>query len=124
MVIISGSNPLMTHPDINTNIKAFKKLGFIAVFSYHLDNPSARYADIILPQMHKAFEGRDSCFGTGGGTPDSFVSMPTNLNATISSTNRNALIRPVKSSRRDGFGSRLPGASALQSSSVRSLLMS
>ncbi|MGA7844548.1 MAG: molybdopterin-dependent oxidoreductase [Dehalococcoidales bacterium] len=80
IIIISGSNPLMTHPDVNTNIKAFKKLGFIAVFSYHLDNPSARYADIVLPQMHKAFEGRDSCFGTGGGTRDSFVSMPTNLN--------------------------------------------
>ena len=55
-------------------------MGFIAVFSYHLDNPSARYADIVLPQMHKAFEGRDSCFGTGGGTRDFFVSMPTNLN--------------------------------------------
>jgi len=49
----------MTHPDVNTNIRAFKKLDFIVVFSYHIDNPSARYADILLPQMHAAFEGRD-----------------------------------------------------------------
>ena len=80
IVILSGSNPLMTHPDVNTNIKAFKKLEFIVVFSYHLDNPSARYADIILPQMHKAFEGRDAWFGMGGGMRDLFVSDHTNLN--------------------------------------------
>jgi len=49
----------MTHPDVNTNIKAFKKLDFSVVFSYHLDNPTAKYADIVLPQMHTAFEGRD-----------------------------------------------------------------
>jgi anaerobic dimethyl sulfoxide reductase subunit A len=59
MLILSQSNPVMTHPDVNTNIRAFKKLDFSVVFSYHLDNPSARYADIILPQMHRAFEGRD-----------------------------------------------------------------
>jgi len=59
MVIVHTSNPIMTHPDINTNIKAFKKLDFSVVFSYHADNPTARYADIILPQMHTAFEGRD-----------------------------------------------------------------
>ena len=34
----------MTHPDVNTNIKAFKKLDFSVVFSYHLDNPTAKYA--------------------------------------------------------------------------------
>jgi len=59
MVIVHTSNPIMTHPDVNTNIKAFKKLDFSVVFSYHADNPTARYADIILPQMHTAFEGRD-----------------------------------------------------------------
>ena len=59
MVIVHTSNPIMTHPDINTNIKAFRKLDFSAVFSYHLDNTTAKYADIILPQMHTAFEGRD-----------------------------------------------------------------
>ena len=81
MVIVSSSNPVMTHPDVNTNIRAFKKLDFSVVFSYHLDNPSARYADIILPQMHTAFEGRDVPFhqvvmrsrGIG----------PTNLNGNI-----------------------------------------
>ena len=62
MLILSSSNPVMTHPDVNTNIKAFKKLEFSVVFSYHLDNPTAKYADIILPQMHRAFEGRDVPF--------------------------------------------------------------
>jgi anaerobic selenocysteine-containing dehydrogenase len=62
MVILSTTNPIMTHPDINTNIKAFKKLDFSVVFSYHLDNPTAKYADIVLPQMHAAFEGRDMSF--------------------------------------------------------------
>ena len=80
MLVITSTNPLMTHPDVNTNIKAFKKLGFIAVISYHLDNPSARYADIVLPQMHAAFEGRDAWFGGGSGPHDLFVTMPVNLN--------------------------------------------
>ena len=80
MLILSTTNPIMTHPDVNTNIRAFKKLDFTVVFSYHLDNPTARYADIVLPQMHKAFEGRDAYFGMGGGSRDLFVSAPTNLN--------------------------------------------
>ena len=58
MLIVSASNPVMTHPDVNTNIRAFKKLDFIAVFSYHRDNLTAKYADILLPQMHAALEGR------------------------------------------------------------------
>ena len=62
MLILPATNPLMTHPDVNTNIRAFKKLDFSVVFSYHLDNPTAKYADIILPQMHRAFEGRDVPF--------------------------------------------------------------
>ena len=62
MLILSTTNPIMTHPDVNTNIKAFKKLDFSVVFSYHLDNPTAKYADIVLPQMHAAFEGRDMSF--------------------------------------------------------------
>ncbi|MFC2071610.1 molybdopterin-dependent oxidoreductase, partial [Chloroflexota bacterium] len=59
MVILHGTNPVMTHPDINTNIRAFKKLDSVVVFSYYADNPGARYADILLPQIHRAFEGRD-----------------------------------------------------------------
>jgi anaerobic dimethyl sulfoxide reductase subunit A len=62
MMILSSSNPIMTHPDVNTNIQAFKKLDFVVVFSYHLDNPTAKYADIILPQMHTVLEGRDVPF--------------------------------------------------------------
>ncbi|MFC2072467.1 molybdopterin-dependent oxidoreductase, partial [Chloroflexota bacterium] len=63
MGIFEMDNSLVTHPDINTNIRAFKKLDFIVVFSHHTDNPSARYADILLPQMANPFEGRD------GGNP-------------------------------------------------------
>ena len=80
MIVLSSTNPAMTHPDVNTNIKALKKLDFLVVYSYHLDNPSARYADIILPQMHKAFEGRDSWSGVGAGWRDFFVSNLSNLN--------------------------------------------
>ncbi len=78
-MILPSTNPLMTHPDINTNIRAFKKLDFLVVFSYHLDNPSARYADIILPQMHRAFEGRDVPFKNARSS-DLFRMETTNLN--------------------------------------------
>jgi anaerobic dimethyl sulfoxide reductase subunit A len=79
MLILQTSNPVMTHPDVNTNINAMKKLEFSVVFSYHLDNPTARYADIILPQMHRAFEGRDINL-RGMRSPDLFSRETTNLN--------------------------------------------
>jgi anaerobic selenocysteine-containing dehydrogenase len=67
----------MTHPDVNTNIRAFKKLDFSVVFSYHLDNPTAKYADIILPQMHRAFEGRDALHPRGMRSPETYSVMET-----------------------------------------------
>jgi anaerobic dimethyl sulfoxide reductase subunit A len=79
MLILQTSNPVMTHPDVNTNILAFKKIDFSVVFSYHLDNPTAKYADIIIPQMHRAFEGRDLHI-RGMRSPDSFSLETTNLN--------------------------------------------
>jgi anaerobic dimethyl sulfoxide reductase subunit A len=79
MLILQTSNPVMTHPDVNTNIRAFKKLDFCVVFSYHLDNPTAKYADIILPQMHRAFEGRDLHI-RGIRSPDLFSLETTNMN--------------------------------------------
>ena len=79
MLILSTTNPIMTHPDVNTNIKAIKKLDFSVVFSYHLDNPSAKYADIVLPQMHAAFEGRDMSFQKERST-DLFRKEMVNLN--------------------------------------------
>ena len=79
ILILQTSNPVMTHPDVNTNIKALKKLEFSVVFSYHLDNPTARYADIILPQMHRAFEGRDVNL-RGVRSPDLFSRETPNLN--------------------------------------------
>jgi len=47
MIILSTTNPLMTHPDLTPTYRLSKKLDFCVVMSYHLDNPSARYADIV-----------------------------------------------------------------------------
>jgi anaerobic dimethyl sulfoxide reductase subunit A len=60
MVILESNNYLLTIPDINANIRALKKAGSVVVFSHYADMPSARYADILLPQMATAFEGRDT----------------------------------------------------------------
>jgi anaerobic dimethyl sulfoxide reductase subunit A len=59
MVILQSNNHLNSLPDINSGIKALQKVGFTVVFSHYADMPSARYADILLPQMATAFEGRD-----------------------------------------------------------------
>jgi len=59
LVILQSNNHLNNLPDINSNIMALNKIGFVVVFSHYADMPSARYADILLPQMATAFEGRD-----------------------------------------------------------------
>lgn len=58
MVVLESNNHLNSLPDINSTIRAFKKLDFIVVFSHYTDMPSARYADILLPHLATAFEGR------------------------------------------------------------------
>jgi anaerobic dimethyl sulfoxide reductase subunit A len=58
MVILESNNHLNSLPDINSNIRALKKVDFVVVFSYYAEMPSARYADILLPQIATAFEGR------------------------------------------------------------------
>ncbi len=58
MVILESNNHLNSLPDINSNIRAMKKVAFAVVFSYYAEMPAARYADILLPQIATAFEGR------------------------------------------------------------------
>ena len=62
MLIIEGNNHLNNLPDINATIRAMKKLDFVVVFSQYAEVPTARYADIILPQIYTWFEGRN-CSG-------------------------------------------------------------
>ncbi len=62
MVIIEGNNHLNSLPDMNTTIRAMKKVDFVVVFSQYAERPMARYADILLPQIYTAFEGRN-CSG-------------------------------------------------------------
>jgi len=65
MVILEGNNHLNSLPDINATIEAMKRLRFTLVFSQYADLPSARFADLLLPQIHTAFEGRN-CHGVPG----------------------------------------------------------
>jgi anaerobic dimethyl sulfoxide reductase subunit A len=58
MVILESNNHLNSIPDINSNIKAMEKLDFTVVFSYFPETLSARYADVLIPQISTAFEGR------------------------------------------------------------------
>jgi anaerobic dimethyl sulfoxide reductase subunit A len=58
MVILESNNHHTTLPDINSNGRVLKKVDFVVVSSYFAETPSARYADILLPQISTAFEGR------------------------------------------------------------------
>jgi anaerobic dimethyl sulfoxide reductase subunit A len=58
MVILESNNHMNNVPDINSNIRSLKKVDFVTVFSYFAETLSARYADILLPQIATAFEGR------------------------------------------------------------------
>jgi len=66
-------------PDVNTNIKAFKKLDFSVVFSYHLDNPTAKLPISFCPRCIEHFEGRD-LHPRGMRSPDMFSLETANMN--------------------------------------------
>jgi len=70
MVIFEGNNHLNNLPDINATIKGIKKLDSVIAFTQYTDTPTARYADIILPQIYTWVEGRN-CHGLSG-EPDLF----------------------------------------------------
>ncbi|MFC2022034.1 molybdopterin-dependent oxidoreductase [Chloroflexota bacterium] len=57
MVFLETTNHLNGLPDINSNIRAMKRLDFVVVFSHYTETPTARYADILLPHVATAFEG-------------------------------------------------------------------
>ena len=59
MVIMDGTNHVNSLPDINATIRAMKKVDFVLAFSQYAEAPTARYADILLPQIYTAFEGRN-----------------------------------------------------------------
>jgi anaerobic dimethyl sulfoxide reductase subunit A len=56
---MESNNHLNNLPDINQSIRAMKKVDFVLVFANYAELPTARYADILLPPMYTAFEGRN-----------------------------------------------------------------
>jgi anaerobic dimethyl sulfoxide reductase subunit A len=76
MVIIESNNHVNNLPDVNQTIRAMKKVDFTLVFSQYAELPAARYADILLPQMHSAFEGRN---GGCGWSWSLFTTAPVNM---------------------------------------------
>ncbi|MFH1646975.1 MAG: molybdopterin-dependent oxidoreductase, partial [Chloroflexota bacterium] len=58
-VMVESNNHANSLPDINGNIRAMKKIEFFVVTSHYAENNTARYADILLPQIHTAYEGRN-----------------------------------------------------------------
>ncbi len=83
MVVLEGVNHVNNLPDINTTIRAMKKLDFALIFAQYADLPAARYADILLPQLYTAYEGRnchageshmgEDLFRTHGGLGNHFL---------------------------------------------------
>jgi anaerobic dimethyl sulfoxide reductase subunit A len=65
MVILEGNNHVNNLPDVNATVAAMKRLEFTVVFSQYTELPAARYADVLLPQIYTAFEGRN-CHGVPG----------------------------------------------------------
>jgi anaerobic dimethyl sulfoxide reductase subunit A len=66
LYIAETNNYMTTLPDTNQTIRALKKLDFCLVFAQYADMPTARYADILLPQIYAAFEGRNGRHGPWG----------------------------------------------------------
>ena len=63
LVILESNDHVNNLPSMNQTIRAMKKVAFTLVFAQYADAPSARYADILLPQIYSAFEGRNGGCG-------------------------------------------------------------
>jgi len=63
LVILESNNHVNNLPGMNQTIRAMKKVAFTLVFSQFAGSPSARYADILLPQIYSAYEGRNGGCG-------------------------------------------------------------
>ena len=64
MVIIEDCNSVASRPNINSSIQAMKKVEFSVVWAKDTDVLPARYADMVLPMIYHAFEGRSKVMGT------------------------------------------------------------
>jgi len=62
-VILESNNHVNSLPAVNQTIRAMKKVNFTLTFAQYAESPSARYADILLPQIFSAFEGRNGGCG-------------------------------------------------------------
>ena len=62
MIVFEGNNHLNNLPDINATIQGLQNVEFVVAFSQYADTLTARYADVLLPQIYTWFEGRN-CSG-------------------------------------------------------------
>jgi len=58
-MLIFENNHLNNLPDMNATMQGMKKVEFVVVFSQYKDTITAKYADILLPQIYTWFEGRN-----------------------------------------------------------------
>ncbi len=63
MVILESNDHVNNLPSMNQTLRAMKKVAFTLVFAQYADAPAARYADILLPQIYGAYEGRNGGCG-------------------------------------------------------------
>jgi anaerobic dimethyl sulfoxide reductase subunit A len=63
LVILESNDHVNNLPNMNQTIRAMKKVAFTLVFAQYADAPAARYADILLPQIYSAYEGRNGGCG-------------------------------------------------------------
>lgn len=64
MVIMESNNHVLTLPGMSQSIRALKKTNFNLIFTQYKNMASALYADILLPQIYTAFEGRNGGAGS------------------------------------------------------------
>lgn len=64
MVIQESNNHVNSLPGMSGSIRAMKKTFFNVICSQYADMPAALYADILLPQIYSAFEGRNGGAGS------------------------------------------------------------
>jgi len=63
LVIQESNNHVNSLPGMSDSLRAMKKTFFNLIYAQYTDMPAARYADILLPQMYSAFEGRNGGAG-------------------------------------------------------------
>jgi len=63
LVILESNDHVNNLPSMNQTLRAMKKVAFTLVFAQYADAPAARYADILLPQIYSAYEGRNGGCG-------------------------------------------------------------